>query len=90
MRWHGRTAPGAIGGIWEAWGREAWECTTTFALVTAPAPDDVRAVHDRMPLVVEQADWATWLGQDGAQAGDRNLVKATALLRPAPPNVNTA
>jgi len=74
-------APVAIGGIWEAWGREAWERTTTFAVVTTPASDDVRAVHHRMPLVLEQRDWATWLGQDS-----QNLDGATALLRPAPPN----
>lgn len=35
-------APMAIGGIWEAWGREVCERTTTSALVTTPASDNLR------------------------------------------------
>lgn len=77
-------APVAIGAVWEAWGREVWERTNTFAIVTTPASDDVRAVHDRMPLVLDRRDWALWLGQDRGQAGDRDTTEAEALLRPAP------
>jgi len=32
-------------------------------------------IHDRMPVILEAADWPTWLGQDG---GD-----IAALMRPA-------
>ena len=82
--------PAAVGGVWASWGREAWERTTTFAIVTTPASDDMRAVHERMPLVLEQADWAAWLGQDDAPAGDWDADMVAALLRPAPPKAITA
>ena len=83
-------APVAIGGVWASWGREAWERAVTFAIVTTPASDDVRPVHDRMPLVLEQADWPLWLGQDDTTSADRSADAVTALLRPPPPNIVTA
>ena len=48
----------------------------TFAIITTPANREMSALHDRMPLVLEQPDWRLWLGDD---AGD-----AAELLRPAP------
>jgi putative SOS response-associated peptidase YedK len=48
----------------------------TFAIITTPANREMRELHDRMPLVLEEPDWRLWLGED---AGD-----AVALLRPAP------
>jgi putative SOS response-associated peptidase YedK len=38
-------------------------------------PDDLRALHNRIPLVLEEADWPVWLGE--IEGGP------TALLRPA-------
>ena len=83
-------APVAIGAVWSRWGREAWERAVTFAVVTTPASDDVRAVHERMPLVLEQHDWPAWLGQDDMTSVDRSADTAAALLRPPPPNTVTA
>ena len=48
----------------------------SFAIITTPANREMSALHDRMPLVLEQPDWRLWLGDD---AGD-----AAELLRPAP------
>lgn len=86
-------APVAIGGVWEIWGSEVWNRQMTFAVVTTPASDDVRGVHERMPLVVEQADWPAWLGQGGAGVagsekagsadGDPGAGGVAALMRPA-------
>jgi putative SOS response-associated peptidase YedK len=41
-----------------------------------PPTHEMSEVHDRMPLVLEEADWRLWLGED---AGD-----PARLLRPAP------
>jgi putative SOS response-associated peptidase YedK len=69
-------APLAIGGIWEGWRSADGEVLRTFAIITTPANREMSKLHDRMPLVLEEADWRLWLGED---AGD-----AVALLRPAP------
>ncbi len=64
----------AFAGIWEGWRDEGGEVVRTFAIVTTDANATMRAVHDRMPVVLAPDDWAEWLeGEDSAP-----------LLRPAP------
>ena len=64
----------AFAGIWEGWRDEGGEVVRTFAIVTTDANATMRAVHDRMPVVLAPDDWAEWLeGEDSA-----------LLLRPAP------
>ena len=69
-------APLALGGIWEGWRSKEGEVIRSFAIITTAANAEMLALHDRMPLVLEPADWPLWLGETG---GD-----AAALLRPAP------
>ena len=69
-------APLAFGGIWEGWRSPEGEVLRSFAIITTGANREMSALHDRMPLVLEEPDWRLWLGED---AGD-----AAALLRPAP------
>src|SRR4051794_4976830 len=57
----------AMAGLYEIWrdpakGEDAedrflWTCT----VITTDAEDDVGRIHDRMPLMVEPARWASWL-----------------------------
>jgi putative SOS response-associated peptidase YedK len=47
--------------------------------VTTDANEKLRPLHDRMPVVVEEADWPVWLGE---QEGN-----PSALLRPAAEDV---
>jgi putative SOS response-associated peptidase YedK len=68
--------PLAIGGIWEGWRSADGEVLRTFAIITTPANREMRELHDRMPVVLEEPDWRLWLGEE---AGD-----ASGLLRPAP------
>ena len=48
----------------------------TFAIITTNANADMTGLHDRMPVILDQADWPAWLGE---AEGDR-----AALLRLAP------
>ena len=50
------------------------EVVRTFAIVTTEANAPMRAVHDRMPVILAPEDWAVWLEADDP----------LALLRPAP------
>lgn len=51
----------AFAGIWDDWTSPEGEAVRSFAIITGPANDVVRPVHDRMPLRVEPAQYARWL-----------------------------
>jgi putative SOS response-associated peptidase YedK len=61
-------------GLWSVWGPDR---LLTCSIVTAPAIDELRLVHDRMPLVLPGSRWADWLGAPADQA----------LLAPTPADV---
>ena len=65
----------AFAGVWEGWrGEEGGEVVRTFAILTTDANAPMRAIHDRMPVVLAPDERAEWLeGEDPA-----------ALLRSAP------
>ncbi|MGH1353470.1 MAG: SOS response-associated peptidase [Thalassovita sp.] len=56
-------SPLALAGIWQDWGTE--DPITTCAVVTTSASADIDHIHHRMPVILEQDDWAKWLGEDG-------------------------
>ncbi|HSM60728.1 MAG TPA: SOS response-associated peptidase, partial [Longimicrobiales bacterium] len=51
----------AMAGIWEHWSRPGHEDRWSFAVLPVEASPDVRAVHDRMPLLLPRAAWDAWL-----------------------------
>jgi putative SOS response-associated peptidase YedK len=59
-------APIAFAGVWQAASAkvEAESC----AIVTTAANSFTGAIHHRMPLILEQADWPLWLGEAGRGA----------------------
>jgi len=66
-------------GLWEAWrsedGREVQSCT----IVTTRANATLRRVHDRMPVILDAADYAAWL-----DPGQRDAERLRELLAPCP------
>ena len=54
----------AFAGIWERWSRPGADDRFTMAILTTDANDDVRSVHDRMPVVIARGDRSRWLGRD--------------------------
>jgi putative SOS response-associated peptidase YedK len=69
------TTPVALAALWESWRDPTGEILRTFTILTTAANDDMAWLHDRMPVIIEAADWPVWLGED---AGEYQ-----ALLRPA-------
>ncbi len=69
----------ALGGIWEVWHGPDDQVLRTVAIITTTANERLAGIHDRMPVIVEQGDWARWLEP-------RPLEDALAgrLLRPSP------
>ena len=48
-------------GVWSEWKNPAGEAQLSFAILTRAASDALKAVHDRMPVVLAQAAWDDWL-----------------------------
>jgi putative SOS response-associated peptidase YedK len=53
----------AIAGLWEAFVAPGGEVVRTYSIITVEATGVVADIHDRMPLVLEEADWPLWLGE---------------------------
>jgi putative SOS response-associated peptidase YedK len=70
--------PVVFAGIWESW-HGAGEALQTFSTITTDANRQLAAIQDRMPVILEKADWPLWLGE---VEGD-----IPALLRPLPEGV---
>ena len=68
----------SFAGIWETWSQPGAAPRHTFAVLTTEANSDVRAIHDRMPVVVEEGDRGVWLDRSS------EVEKVSALMRPAP------
>lgn len=69
--------PVVLGGIWECWTSPVGDRMLTFAIVTTEATSELAAIRERMPLVLDEADWPAWLGETERDAA--------TLMRPAPP-----
>lgn len=61
----------AMAGIWEHWLHPSGSEILSVSLITTSANDLVGKIHHRMPVIVQQDDWAKWL--------DTANVKATGI-----------
>ncbi len=68
----------AFAGLWERWQAPDGTPLETAAIITTDANGLMRPVHNRMPVILQPADYATWLG---AQTSAEDL---KALLKPLP------
>lgn len=66
----------ALAGLWESWTAPSGEVLRSFTIVTTTANQEMSALHERMPVILEHDAWAPWLG------GESDM--AAALMRPAP------
>jgi putative SOS response-associated peptidase YedK len=64
----------ALAGLWETWWDADGRPLRTATILTGPAPDDLRGVHDRAPVVVPRDLWADWL--------DPTATDFSSVLRP--------
>ncbi|RYH03577.1 SOS response-associated peptidase [Salipiger sp. IMCC34102] len=66
--------PMVFAGIWQDWARGE-TALTGCAVVTCEANADMAPIHDRLPVILDPADWPLWLGEAGHGAAP--------LMRPA-------
>ena len=52
----------ALGGLWEAWrAKESGEWLITCAILTTEPNELLEPIHDRMPVIVQEQDYAKWI-----------------------------
>jgi putative SOS response-associated peptidase YedK len=71
--------PFSFAGLWETWGPKDGDKVETFTILTTEPNEFMATIHNRMPVLLAQNAWATWLGETGA-ARDQLL----ALCKPFP------
>lgn len=55
----------AIAVIWDRWS-DGVANLLSFAMVTTPPSEIISTITDRMPALLEDSDWAKWLGEEPA------------------------
>lgn len=71
----------ALAGLLETWSEPGGSEMDTAAILTTGASADIRHIHDRMPVVIQQEDFARWL--DCRTQEPRHVAE---LMRPAQPD----
>ena len=67
----------AMAGIWEAWTDPAsGQRLISFAILTTDANNLLRPIHDRMPVILDDADRARWIAPTSTPEEAKTLLKA--------------
>ncbi len=54
----------AFAGLWERWSDPAGEPLESCTLLTTQAAEALRALHERMPVIVDRDDYALWMNPE--------------------------
>jgi putative SOS response-associated peptidase YedK len=79
--------PLAFAGLWEVWrgpGRDSDEELHSCTIITGSPNEKMAEIHDRMPVILSQDQWSTWLDED-----QHDLDLLGKLLVPAPASIIT-
>ena len=66
----------ALGGVWEAWrAKESGEWLITCAILTTEPNELLQPIHDRMPVIVKEDDYASWISPATTAVEVRRMVQ---------------
>ena len=68
-----------MAGLWDKWRSPQGERLETVTIITTDANDLIRPLHNRMPVILGEEDWAKWLGEEPASEAELK-----AMLKPYP------
>lgn len=72
--------PLAMAGLWETWrAKDGSETITSYTIVITEPNAFMAQIHDRMPVIIEHADYERWLSGEPEDAA--------TLMRPAPEGI---
>jgi putative SOS response-associated peptidase YedK len=63
-----------LAGLWEAKKLENGDILRTFTVITTAAYGGLAELHSRIPVMIEESDWAGWLGEQ--KANPRALLRS--------------
>jgi putative SOS response-associated peptidase YedK len=76
--------PFAFAGLWEHWAREGQEIDSC-TIITTDANELMAPIHNRMPVIVDPADYTLWL-----EPAVQDIERLQPLIRPFPADEMTA
>jgi putative SOS response-associated peptidase YedK len=56
--------PFGMAGLWEKWSPAEGDPIYTFTILTTEANDDLRSIHQRMPVILPPDEYGDWLSLD--------------------------
>ncbi len=59
-----------LAGLWDRWGGREGEFVYSCTVITVPAGPGMDTLHDRAPLILNEADWGLWLGESAGDPAD--------------------
>jgi putative SOS response-associated peptidase YedK len=78
-------APFAMAGLWEHWQGDDGSVIDSCTILVTEANALLRPLHERMPVILDPADYGTWLGGERSdQEPDQAMLQA--LLKPVDPS----
>lgn len=75
-------SPMSIAGLWEHWQGSDGQVIESCSILTTSANDLMAPIHERMPVILQHKDHATWLSHD---ITDNSLLQTLCL--PCPPTM---
>lgn len=72
-------SPMVMAGLWAKWKSPKGEQVLSCTVLTCPSNKVIGELHDRMPVILDEADWPKWLREEPAT--EEELL---ALLKPCP------
>jgi putative SOS response-associated peptidase YedK len=68
-------APFAFAGLWDEWEGPVDEPIQSCTIITAPANGLIRPLHERMPVILNRADYQRWLDPQAKPAALQELLR---------------
>jgi putative SOS response-associated peptidase YedK len=63
--------PLVLAGLWDGWrDPDLDQVRRTFTIVTTAPNDTMATIHNRMPVMLDESDWSTWLDPRSADLGE--------------------
>lgn len=76
----GNRGPLGFAGLWEEWKPKDGPPVLSCTIITTEANATMAPLHDRMPVILNEEDWALWLGEEPATEA-----QLLAMMRPCAP-----
>jgi putative SOS response-associated peptidase YedK len=71
-----------MAGLWETWKSPAsGEEISTCTIMTCAPNKSMAEIHDRMPVILDEADWPKWLGEEPATLDELHALLKRGYLR---------